>query len=68
MLEHKENELGGIHKGYPIFGQVGRFMKIGYELHKIAFSIGKNQIWVGGWVKKWLKKLDILYGWPLERE
>ena len=30
-----------VHKGYPIFGQVGMFVKIGY-----------NRIWVGGQVKQ----------------
>ena len=37
----QEGSLGGIHKGYPIFGWVGRFIKIGYEY---TFTIGKK--WV----------------------
>ena len=31
------------------------FTKIGYYLSKKIFRMGENRIWVGGYVKKWLK-------------
>ena len=34
--------LGGIHKGYSIFGWVGRFSKIGYSYARSLITIGDN--------------------------
>ena len=34
---------------------------------ELPLLLGGNRIWVGGCVKKWLKKSEILNGWPLQQ-